>query len=469
MTSTDEQKFHPHKWRVFLVVAVGVFLSTLDSSMVNIALPRIMDTFKSSLRATEWVVAGYLLTITSTLLLWGCLSDRIGRRRIYTNGLLIFGGGSLLCSQASLLEFLIVARFIQAIGAAMMMATGPAIIRDVFPSEQLGRALGLIGVAVSLGLMSGPVVGGMLIQFFSWRSLFFFSVPIAFAFAIAARMFIPEGSRADGKLVADWPGALVWAGGLAILVLSLSHASSPEWSGIVLVGGLCVATAMLILFMRIERFSLQPLLPIELVRQRYFWSAVVCAVLSFKMLFTVIMLLPFYLARILALPPFMIGLTMTAIPLAVMVAAPLAGSLSDRIGYRFLTAAGLVISAVGIVLLAFLPAGATVLGVAVRLFCVGGGQAMFLSPNSASVLVRVRRDQVAMAAALLATARNLGMLLGISLAGLLFAFVFSRFSGGLDLKDFTPAHQQAFLLAMRSTFLMAAATACVGAVVAWRR
>jgi MFS family permease len=147
-------------WFSFFVVATGVFMSTMDSSMVNIALPAIMDDFSMPLRNTEWVVMIYLLAITATLLFWGYLADRFGRRRIYAFGLFIFALGSLACALAPQLRWLVLARLGQALGAAMMMATGPAMVKEIFPADQLGRGLGLIGVAVSLGLMAGPAVSG---------------------------------------------------------------------------------------------------------------------------------------------------------------------------------------------------------------------------------------------------------------------------------------------------------------------
>ena len=156
----------PNPWLFFCMVAIGVFLSTMDSSMVNVALPTIMRSFTTTLAQTEWVALIYLLTITITLLIWGRLSDRLGKGKMYLLGMLLFSIGSVLCYLSSSLSMLIFCRFIQACGASMMMSSGPAIIKMVFPLHQLGRALGLVGIATSIGLMSGPVVSGFLIHFF---------------------------------------------------------------------------------------------------------------------------------------------------------------------------------------------------------------------------------------------------------------------------------------------------------------
>ncbi|MCK5515933.1 MAG: MFS transporter, partial [Desulfobulbaceae bacterium] len=160
-----------HK-RVLLLVAAGVFMSTLDSSMLNVALPSIMHTFSAPLALTEWVIIIYLLTITILLLFWGHLSNIYGQGRIYNQGVLIFAIGSLFCYLAQTINMLIFFRFVQAVGASMMMAMGPALISSVFPRHQLGSGLGQIGIATSLGLMAGPAISGLLIHWFHWRYIF---------------------------------------------------------------------------------------------------------------------------------------------------------------------------------------------------------------------------------------------------------------------------------------------------------
>ena len=457
------------RWPLFGVVAVGVFMSTLDSSMVNIALPSIMRDFGSHLHTTEWVVLVYLLTITATLLLWGHLGDRVGKNKIYSGGLLLFALGSLACALSGTLAVLIASRCGQALGAAMMMATGPAIIKQNFPPNQLGRSLGLIGVAVSLGLMSGPALGGVILEFYSWRVIFLVTVPVGVVFFMLAKVIIPISPRSLISHHFDWPGALLWGLALLFFSLAISQATAADRSfGRVLL--LLVAGVIaLICFIKVELINHKPLLPLHLFGQRFFNSAVFSAVISFMILFVVIMLTPFYLDRVLLLPSFRIGLVMMAIPSAVMVVAPLAGHLSDRIGARLLSTAGLVLSTIGLLLLADLPVAVQPWQIAVRLALMGCGQAMFLAPNSASLLGRVERQFAGAAAALLATARNLGMLLGIAQAGLVFSLVFSNVTGGLDMKDFSGNHADAFLLAMSAAFRVAAIFGLVGVAVSWLR
>lgn len=451
------------KWQLFLVVSVGVFMSTLDSSMVNIALPSIMNEYHSTLATTAWVVMVYLLTITVSLLFWGHLADYLGRGRIYSTGMLVFGIGSFFCGMANNIHWLIFFRFCQALGAAMMMSTGPALIKLTFPAARLGRHMGLIGMAVSLGLMTGPSLGGIIIEYLSWRAIFFVTVPVGLIFFLFAVFIMPPPAEKRKLTSFDWLGGLLWAASLSLAILAVTL--KPPAQFILL----AIAGFGFYLFIRHEKKALNPILPISLIRRRFFSMAIVSALLSFTVLFSVLILIPFYLDRILTLSPSHIGLVMMAIPLAVLVVSPVAGWLSDSLGAQYLSTLGLLVSSVGALLLALLPQTATPLTVAARLALLGCGQAMFLSPNSASVMAHIHDEFAGISAGLLATARNMGMLMGVGLAGLIFSSVFSSYTGGLDMKDFLPSHRPFFMAALRTSFLTAAAIGAIAVVVSWTR
>ena len=438
-------------------------MSTLDSSMVNIALPSIMDEFKSSLATTEWVVMIYLLTITVSLLFWGHLADFLGRGRIYSTGMLIFGAGSLFCGLTNSIHWLIFFRFFQALGAAMMMSTGPAIIKLTFPAERLGRHMGLIGIAVSLGLMTGPSLGGFIIEYFSWRSIFFVTVPLGLIFFLFAIFTMPHLAKTASPEKFDWLGGLLWAASLSLAILAVT--ARPPIQFLLL----AIACTGFYLFARHEKRTENPILPVTLLKRRFFSMAILSALLSFTLLFSVIILMPFYLDRVLNLSPSRIGLVMMAIPISVLVISPVAGWLSDSLGAQYLSTVGLLVSTAGVLLLAMLPQTASPLNVAARLSILGCGQAMFLSPNSASVMAHIHDEYAGISAGLLATARNMGMLMGVGLAGLVFSFVFSLHTDGLDMKDFSPGHEFYFMAALRASFVTAAIVGTVAVVVSWRR
>ncbi|MCX5869611.1 MAG: MFS transporter [Deltaproteobacteria bacterium] len=458
-------------WLFFLLVAIGVFLSTMDSSMVNVALPTIMRSFATTLAQTEWVALIYLLTITVTLLIWGRLSDRLGKGKMYLLGMLVFSAGSVACYLAPTLSILIFCRFIQALGASMMMSSGPAIIKMVFPVHQLGRALGLIGLATSIGLMSGPVISGFLIRFFSWRVLFLVTVPVSLTcFGVGWYWLLPAhppSSISLKKSRFDWPGLLLWTLLITMTVLVSTHHGA--FSGGMLLTGFLGFCLLLFLFKVIEQKAVEPLLPFILFRDRHYAIAIICAALSFAVLFVVLILIPFYLDYGLRLPVDRIGLVMMAVPVAVFVVSPLSGCLYDRMGARLLTTTGLTFCCLALIFLCFLDERSTFMAVAWRMALLGAGQALFLSPNTASVLATVDPHRIGITSGMLATARNLGMLAGVTFAGLVFGEVFSLLSGGLDLKDFSPVHTAAFIQSLRISFGLTAAVALAGALLSGRR
>ncbi len=453
-------------------------MSTMDSSMVNVALPTLMADFQSSLALTEGVVLVYLLTITILLLLWGRLSDRRGRGRVYSWGMLIFTGGSLSCGMAPEIYSLLLFRFIQALGASMMMATGPALVKSIFPADRLGRGLGLIGVATSLGLMAGPPISGLLIRWVNWRAIFWVTVPIGLLFFLLGRGPLtgssrtpaivrnPESPRRHGF---DWRGAMLWAAAVTLTTLVATHVTTPG-AGRELAWSAVFGTGLVwFVFLWHEKRCQAPLLPLPLFRQRFFSMALISGMLSFVVLFFVLILTPFYLDLILGLPPDQIGYVMMALPLCVFIVSPVAGRMHDSMGARIVATGGLLCCLISLVLLTGMTAETSPFAVAARLALLGFGEAMFLSPNSAAALAGVPDDQVGVTASLLATARNLGMLLGTALAGLVFALYFSHATGGLDMKNFTPASTAAFMFALHRSFQYGAVFALAGLLASWLR
>ncbi|MFW8601963.1 MFS transporter [Desulfobacterota bacterium M19] len=453
-----------YKWRIFAVVSGGVFMATMDSSMVNLALPAIMKDFGSPLKDTEWVSLIYLLVISSTLLIWGNLSDRLGRRLVYPMGLLVFALGSLSCAWSPDFDLLIMARLLQGLGAAMMMSTGPAIIKETFPPLELGRALGLIGTSVSLGLMTGPLVAGLALQFASWRAMFMLTFPIGLLLFFAARRYLPRHRPGKGRLLLAWPPALAWIILLTTASLTVTYAASPACSFTVLTILIVAVLLVLLGFIRLETSSPLPLLAPGLLVRRYMSSALLCAMLSFMQLFAVLIITPFYLDRVLDLPKIQIGLIMMSVPLAAMGLAPLAGWLYGRFSARVLCTIGLFTASCGAWMLSLVsPTGW--LAVILPLTLIGGGQAIFLSPNSASVLRWIEKENTGKAAALLATGRNLGMIMGVGMASIAFSQVFSQLTNGLDMRDYSPVHAEAFVRAMHRVYQSAVLTGLLSVVI----
>ena len=448
----------PQYQQVLFFVSTGVFMSTMDSSMVNVALPTLMKVFASSLAATEWVVLIYLLTITVSLLFWGYFSNTIGQGKLYWRGVLIFTLGSLLCTLAPSMAALIIFRLVQATGAAMMMAMGPALIKSSYPPEKLGQGLGLVGIATSLGLMSGPVISGLLLRWTHWRFIFLVTVPVGLLLYIAGGRLLRHLGQPDPETIHRAPpfdraGGLLYVMAVILTVLSLSHATKTccQGDGMSLVK-IALPALFWLLFVWWELRCPAPLLPVRLFGSRFYAVAMICAMLSFVVLFFVLFLMPFYLSKVRGYPPDQVGWFMMSVPLCVFFVAPLAGHLHDRIGARIIATLGLALCLVSLILLTRLEMGSSPSFIVTALALLGVGQAMFLAPNSASALSGVPHEKSGITASLLATSRNMGMLFGTALAGYIFAQRYAALTGGMDIRDFSSDHAQAFIQALRATF-----------------
>ncbi len=429
----------------------------MDSGMINVALPTIMRAFGLNLEYAAFVITFYLLTITITLVFWGRLADRLGRGNIYLAGMTLFCFGALACASASHYEWLLFSRFIQALGASMMMSSGPAIIKTVFPADQLGRSLGLVGIATACGLLTGPLVSGLLLSLYSWRAIFLITLPVGLVTVVLGRFYLLERlHQADTKpsLPFDWLGSGCWVV-MVILGVFIFHRFDRflRFDNILFMVSFIT---LIYLFIRIEKKAGNPILPVALFSRKYYWTGVATAAISFAVLFTVLAIIPFYLEYIFSYQADKVGRMMMAVPATIVVLSPLSGWLYDKIGARYLTTGGLILSGGALLSLAWLATDSSSMEIALKLALLGAGQSIFLSPNSASVLSRVSEEYVGITSGILATARNLGMVIGATLAAALFSWWYSFFSGGGTLVHYSAAESGSFMLALRVTFVLTA-------------
>lgn len=438
--------------------------------MVNVALPEIMRAFGVGVGEVKLVVLVYLMVITFSLVFWGKIGDEFGKGTVYLSGMLVFAGGAVSCALASSFAWLIGARAFQAIGAAMMMATGPAILKLVSRRDQLGRTLGFIGVATSCGLMSGPAASGFILTITSWHGIFLVSVPVAVAVALLGSIYLLPDLRRREELHRqpfDWLGSLLWML-LVVLFVLLANGSFTLWYLNVLLA--LAITILLYLFFLVEKNSDSPILPLVLVKRRYYWTSVATASISFASLFIVIILLPFYLDYILHYPVARIGLTMMALPVSLVILSPLSGWLYDRLGSaRLISTSGLLLSGIAVVFLILLDGASSSLDVIWRLTLLGAGQSIFLAPNSASVLSKVSDAYAGITSGILATARNFGMLSGTALAGTSFGLMYSRLTGGNSVLNYSAEYAGSFLAAQRWTLTIALLLLFFGCIFSWSR
>ena len=452
----------PGRSEILAAVMAGAMLGPVDASIVNVVLPTLATSFSTSLAVVQWVPMAYLLASGSLVLLFGRFGDLRGHRRVFLAGLLGFVGASALCAAAPTIHALVAFRALQGIAAAALMSVPLAILTATFPPAERGRAIGLFAASVSVGLAVGPSLGGFLTATFGWRAAFLVNVPLGLLAWVYARSVLPEVPCRAGRL--DLPGAATALAALSTLLLFVNRAQQEGLSARTL-PLLFLALACGALFLRLERRAADPMVALSIFGNRPVTFGGSAAILNFMAQYVVVFVTPFLLSRLLGEGPGRVGLVLTAFPLAVLCVAPSAGALSDRIGSALPAAAGAGLSAAACALLATMPAGAAVGGVAWRLALFGVGTGLFQSPNNSTVMGSAPRAHLGVVGSLLGTARTLGMVLGVAAAGaVLYAFVpdSALRGGGLG-----PEHVAAFALGASRAYAAGAAFAVASALLAW--
>ncbi|WP_425290921.1 MFS transporter [Spirosoma linguale] len=456
----------PNKWIILGTVMFGTFMSTLDSSIVNIALPTIRRELNAG-DSVEWIVLCYLLTTTSTLLIMGKLSDWIGRRQMYITGFFVFVLGSLLCGLAWSLWSLVGFRVVQGLGAAMIYSIGPAIISDAFSSKERGQAMGLMGSVVAAGSSAGPVIGGLLLGKFGWSSIFFVNVPIGLLAIWRAWTILPESPKVTGQRF-DLVGAGLFLVGVTTLLTAIEFGPEPRygWDNPLVIGLLSVGSILLVSFLFWEMRVKEPMLRLSLFRIRPFTMAILAAFCGFLASGGNLFVIPFFLQQLLKLNPERAGLVLLAGPLTLSVVAPLGGYLSSRVSTRWLSSFGLLITATGYFAFSFLDTSWDWKDVVWRSSLVSLGFGLFQSPNSSSALNAAPLDQRGIASSMIAFMRNLGFVVGIALAAAVWYSTRNRFALA---NGVTPEATDAQLLGMHYAYLVMASLVLTGAIISFSR
>lgn len=457
----------PSKWAVLAILAIGIFMATLDSSIVNISLPTIALYFQVPLSGTvEWVIIAYLVVIAGMLLTIGRLADITGRKTLWVAGLVIFTLGSATCGAAPALPILIIARAFQGLGGALVMSVSPAMLTGAFPAQERGRALGMNAVFVALGTSIGPTLGGVITANFSWRWIFYVNVPLGVLGVTASLLVLRERhTRVSGRF--DPLGAFLLAVGLVALTLGLSFGQEWGWRSWELILTLVISMLAFVLLVIAEQRVGDPVIDFSLLRNRVFVSANVSLIMSFLAIFAVSFMLPFYLEELRSFSVVESGLLLSPLPLAIALIAPFSGALADHIGTRWLAAIGLGIACLGLLLISQLNAHSSVADIIWRLVVTGVGQALFQSPNNSALMGSAPRKRQGVAAGFLATGRVMGQSVSVALAGAIFTSLGGSIAGALLVRHHV-SHalalvlQQTFTEAFHTTFIACACIAALG-------
>jgi EmrB/QacA subfamily drug resistance transporter len=446
-----QQVDYGRRWYVMAAVAMGVFLATIDGSIVNVALPTLVRAFDTEFAVVQWVVLAYLLTVTTLMLSVGRLGDMIGKKPLYATGFVIFTIGSVLCGLSPSVYWLIGFRVAQAVGAAMMMALGTAIVTEAFPPSERGKALGIIGSMVSVGIVVGPVLGGLLIGALSWHWIFFVNLPIGIAGTWMVIRYVPAFKPAGGQRF-DVIGALTLFVSLMTLLMALTLGQQQGFTATAVLVLFATSLASLAVFITIERKVKFPMIDLSLFQNRLFNINLVTALISFICLSGTIILMPFYLEDVLGYDPRSVGFLLAIVPIAVGLTSPISGVLSDRLGTRPITVVGLLILLSGFVAVSTLSVQTTALGYVLRFLPIGIGIGVFQSPNNSAIMGAVPRSRLGIASGLLSITRTLGQTAGIAALGALWASRVAMRAGQNLAGGATAAPPAAQVAALNDTF-----------------
>jgi EmrB/QacA subfamily drug resistance transporter len=405
---------HEHyKWWALSCTSLGMLLAATNSGTLIIALPDLERSLHASLLALVWVILAYLIAATVLVLMAGRLSDLFGRKRAYVGGFVAFALASLGAGFSSGATVLILWRVLQGIGSAFLFANAAALVTDAFPKEELGLAMGANTMVAAIGLVLGPVLGGVLVAI-SWHWVFWFNVPFALAGAAWGALVLRELAKPDSVRGFDVLGTTAFVVGLTGLVLGVSRGGLTGWNDTIVIAGLAAAAVLLPLWVLIERRSAAPMLDLDIFRSRLFAAASAAAFINGLARFALMFLFVFYYQGAQGNTPITAGIKLIPLALGMLIASPLAGIHADRHGSRSLAAIGMLVSAAGLAAMTTLQVHSPYWQSALWLGMVGVGSGMFNSPNSAAMMGVVPAHRRGVAAGARTLLQNTGAVLSIA-------------------------------------------------------
>ncbi|HLL80022.1 MAG TPA: MFS transporter [Ktedonobacteraceae bacterium] len=405
-----------YKWIALSVTTIGSLMVAIDSTIVILALPNILSDLHSDLVRMTWVIIGYLVVNTVLQLSFGRMADMFGRVKMYNLGFIVFTIGSVLCGFAQSDTILIGSRLVQGVGGAMLAANAMAIITEVFPAEQRGQAMGINAITWGAGSVLGPVLGGFILAFASWRWIFLVNLPVGILGTLAAYLLLHDIAPNPRGEKFDLLGAVLFSTGLVCLLLGITGAIGSGWlspSTLGLVGGGVVA---FILFVFRERSISYPMLDLHLFDNRQYGLSVAAATLQSLATFAVNFILIFYLQGVRGYSPLTAALLILPLPIVTSIVGPIGGHWADRVGGSIPATVGLIISIAALVLLALITPTTPYIFLALALALMGLGGALFWSPNTSTAMGAAPRNRLGVASATLNTLRNTGMVFSFAIS-----------------------------------------------------
>lgn len=442
------------------VVVVLSFMATLDSSIVNVALPVMTKKLAVPISSIEWIITSYVIVICATLLFFGRLGDVLGKSKVFQGGTIIFTFGSLLCGLCHSFFPLVVCRIIQGIGASAYMANNQGIITEIYPKNKRGKALGILAAAVALGTMIGPPIGGFIVSAFEWNYIFLVNVPIGIIVFLLGLKFLPDCKKADGKI--DIKGALLQFLGTSLLFGALIYSQQAGIENIKVMLAIIISIILIIMFIKFERKETQPLLELSIFKNKLFSLSLVCALVSFMCISASSILLPFYFQDAIKLSAFKTGLFLMLPPFIIAVLSPIGGTLSDKIGPEILTLIGLLLMGLGFFLMSFLTQYSKIGCATIFVAVMSIGQAMFQPSNNTLIMSNCSKNRLGIAGSVNSLVRNLGQIIGITLSTTIL-YKFMSIILGYRVSDYVTGKDYAFIYGMKNVYVILTIICCIGA------
>jgi EmrB/QacA subfamily drug resistance transporter len=448
------------KWWTLAAVSFGLFMIMLDNTVVNVALPSMQEDLGLGISELEWVVTGYALTFGAVMLTGGKLADRYGRRLMFVIGLSIFTVSSLVCALAPDAKWLIGARVVQGVGAALMNPSTLSIITATFPPRQRGTAIGIWAGVSAMALAIGPLVGGLLTEHINWSWVFYINVPIGILAIVAAFLFIDESRDTSHEQRLDPLGLLTSGIGLLTLSYALIEGNQYGWTSARILAAFAVAAVTLPAFVLLERHQRLPMLDLSLFKNRTFSGANSAMLLVGLAMFGVFFYVSLFMQQVLHFSPVEAGASFLPMTVLVILIAPQAGRLTDRVGARWLVGGGLTLVAASLLWYTTLDQSSTFWSILPGLLLGGAGMACAMTPTTAAAMSAVPVDKAGVGSAVLNSMRQVGGSLGIAIMGAVVAHSVGSSNRGPG------GDPEQFVTGFHHALLLAACFAFAGAIVA---
>lgn len=403
------------KWTMFIIVAIGNFLGMLDSTTVNLGLYEMSKSFNVSISQIQWVVIAYMLVLTVFLPFFGKLGDIFPKNKMYSSGFLIFAIGAILNTTATAFWQLLLYRCIEALGASIMISNASAVIASIFKNARRGKALGLNGCIIAIGGMSGPALGGFLINAYDWRAIFVPCIPIAIIGAIYAYRMLPSHSTHHSNFKFDYPGFLYFTISVFALLIAISEGHQWGWTSFKITAlGIITVVFGALFYIRDHKIN-YPMINFEIFKIRTFTLGNLAVMTSYMAMFTNSILLPFFLQEILKFNPMITGLLILPYSVTLSVTAPFSGNWAGKHGSRILTMAGPLVYIIALVIFTTFNETTKAWEIIVASGIMGIGNGLFQSPSNTAIITSVKKSELGIASGILALSRNMGNIMGVAL------------------------------------------------------